>query len=275
MNMRIKIILILFLLMSSNIFAWGDKGHSIITKKAISLLSDDFSFLKEKVQLIMKMSLEPDKRKSTTPGEYEKHYMDIDYYKEFLNGEMIHDKNELIGIYGDSIVAAMGILPWAVLSAYEDLKFAFKNNDSEKIILYIADLCHYVADAYQPLHTSQNYDGELTGQKGIHYRYEIKMVEGNIAPLEETRVYFIPQNIQEPLSYIFDCITMSNVYLEAILTSDRAAFKRSGKECNDKYYQILWSRIKYLTKELFVKSSNSIAALICLAWREAKYEELR
>lgn len=36
---------------------------------------------------------------------------------------------------------------------------------------------HYVSDLAQPLHTSENYDGQLSGQKGIHHIYEITYVD--------------------------------------------------------------------------------------------------
>ena len=45
---------------------------------------------------------------------------------------------------------------------------AFKEKNIDYILKNSADLGHYVSDAHVPLHTIQNYDGQLTNQKGIH-----------------------------------------------------------------------------------------------------------
>jgi hypothetical protein len=39
-----------------------------------------------------------------------------------------------------------------------------------------ADIGHYVADMHQPLHLTRNYNGQLTGNYGIHARYEGQMI---------------------------------------------------------------------------------------------------
>ena len=55
--------------------------------------------------------------------------------------------------------------------------YAFIEKDSDKILKYSADLGHYIADAYVPLHTTENYNGQLTGQKGIHAFWESRLPE--------------------------------------------------------------------------------------------------
>ena len=45
------------------------------------------------------------------------------------------------------------------------------------ILKNASDLGHYVADAHVPLHTSLNYNGQLTGQKGIHAFWESRLPE--------------------------------------------------------------------------------------------------
>ena len=38
-------------------------------------------------------------------------------------------------------------------------------------------LAHYIQDAHQPLHATNNYDGQLTGNNGIHARFETALFE--------------------------------------------------------------------------------------------------
>ena len=51
-------------------------------------------------------------------------------------------------------------------------------------MLYAAILAHYVADGHVPLHAVVNYDGQLTGQQGLHSRWEAELFERNRATLK-------------------------------------------------------------------------------------------
>ena len=43
---------------------------------------------------------------------------------------------------------------------------AFKEKNLTRILRLSADIGHYIADAHVPLHTTENYDGQLTDQHG-------------------------------------------------------------------------------------------------------------
>src|SRR5690625_6385588 len=51
----------------------------------------------------------------------------------------------------------------------------YKNE--ERIIRLCADIGNYVADAHVPLHTTVNYNGQLTGQTGLHAFWESRIPE--------------------------------------------------------------------------------------------------
>jgi hypothetical protein len=42
---------------------------------------------------------------------------------------------------------------------------------------YAAEIGHYIADAHVPLHTTENYNGQLTNQYGIHGLWESRLIE--------------------------------------------------------------------------------------------------
>ena len=44
-------------------------------------------------------------------------------------------------------------------------------------VLFAVALRHYIQDAHQPLHATDNYDGQLTGNDGIHSRFERDLFE--------------------------------------------------------------------------------------------------
>jgi hypothetical protein len=94
--MKIKLILLLIILLNSITFPWGEEGHKLIAKQAIDLLKEkiiNISFYKD---YIVENSIEPDRRRNHIKSEYPKHFIDIDYYVEFLNGRMIKDKDKLM-----------------------------------------------------------------------------------------------------------------------------------------------------------------------------------
>ena len=49
--------------------------------------------------------------------------------------------------------------------------------DPEVILRISAERGHYVGDAHVPLHTTKNYNGQLTGQEGIHAFWESRLPE--------------------------------------------------------------------------------------------------
>ena len=172
---KIKHIFLLLLIPTILVFGWGDKGHKLIAKHALELLPANIGFSNEIRLAIIEHSVDPDYRKKSDKTEPNKHYIDIDYYKEFLNGHMITSKNALIKEYGEDVVAKQGVLPWATEDSYAKLVEALKKKDKAKIILYGSDLAHYVGDGHQPLHTCMNYNGQLTGRnhnvRRLYFRY--------------------------------------------------------------------------------------------------------
>jgi len=70
-----------------------------------------------------------------------------------------------------------GILPWHLQHMLSRLTAAFVEKDSKKILRYAADIGHYIADAHVPLHTTENYNGQLSGQDGIHAFWESRIPE--------------------------------------------------------------------------------------------------
>jgi hypothetical protein len=269
--MKLKLYIILFILVSgiTSVYAWGEEGHALIAKKAVALLPEEMNDFKKWAEYIEAHSADPDKRKKDDKSEEPKHYIDIDFYREFRMGEMIYDKAALEGRYGDSIVLSMGILPWATLDTYNNLVAAFRDQNRDRMLIYTTDLAHYVADGHQPMHTVLNYDGQLTSQKGLHARYEIHMVNRKINDLDNAFYQQIPFIVQEPLNFIFYYITTANLVSDLIFSADNAAYGQAGDRESDVYYDILWFRTKYITIHQMNNAANALASMLYSAWTEA------
>ena len=266
--MKIKLFILLFLTTGLS-FPWGDKGHKLIANKAVELLKEKIKNIEQYQDYITEHSVDPDTRKDQDKTEGPKHYIDIDFYKEFLEGRMIQDKDQLISLYGDSVVTKMGLLPWATLETLKNLTKAFKEKNRDKVLIYTSDMAHYVGDAHQPMHTILNYDGQFTNQKGVHARYEIYMVNKYIDELSDGTKGFEVVYVKEPLDYIFNYISDSNSLSEVLFAADKFAASKAGSMESDEYLELLWFKTKYITGIQFEEAYNSLASLIYTAWVDA------
>jgi hypothetical protein len=268
------IILSLIIALTANLtitFAWGNKAHRIINMHAIEMLPEEMDKMKDWKDYIAEHASDPDIRRDngSDTTEWPKHFIDLDYYPEFLNGEMINDKNKLIDIYGEATVTKMGLLPWATLETFENLKKSFAQKNRDKVLIYASDLGHYVGDGHQPFHTMLNYDGQLSDQKGIHGRYESEMVNKYIDQISNSIMPREITYVEGPLDFIFDYLSASNFCSPIILEADKIAHKQTVSHGSSDYYKLMWFRTKQITIEQISNATGVLASLIYTAWIDA------
>ena len=70
-----------------------------------------------------------------------------------------------------------GIVPYYVERMYGVLVRQMMERDLTSVLRTSADLGHYISDAHVPLHTTSNYNGQFTGQIGIHAFWESRIPE--------------------------------------------------------------------------------------------------
>ena len=265
-----RLILCLFLsLISIKSYAWGDKGHKLIAEKSLTFLSEEMKLPKSYSSFIIEHSTDADTRKSSDKSEGSKHFLDIDFYAEYNSGTEILNKDSLIQKYGTDTVTRKGLLPWATIETYNNLVKSFKADDVPNIKQNMADLAHYVADAHQAMHSTDNYNGQLTGQKGIHARYEIEMVDKYLSEIK-SRIVAIPvapiNNLEQSL---FSIIRESNCVLPVLFSADKIASAQTNKQYNEAYYRLMWFYTEFVTIDEITKASNRLASIYYMAWQEA------
>jgi hypothetical protein len=157
--------------------SWGFFAHSRINQLAVFTLPAGLSrFYKVNIAYISIHAVDPDKRRYTDTLEAPRHYLDAEVYENEVDS--IPKKwNDAVKKYGISKLNANGILPWQIQRSYYNLVDAFKERDSIKILRASAFLGHYIADAHVPLHTTENHNGQLTNQQGIHAFWESRLPE--------------------------------------------------------------------------------------------------
>ena len=95
--------------------------------------------------------------------------------------------NDAVEKFTEDTLQAYGIVPWHIKVMKYKLQRAFEQKNVDLILKYSSDIGHYIGDAHVPLHTTENYNGQLTNQKGIHGLWESRLVEIN----SENYNYFI------------------------------------------------------------------------------------
>lgn len=160
--------------------AWGVWAHQRINRAAIFALPEPMrSFYFNHNDFLTMQASVPDLRKYVLGfnQEFSRHYFDVEIYGVHAFSEVPKDWDKAVDKYGKKKLYNNGTLPWQIQLVMEKLTKAFKSGNKAEILLLSADLAHYVGDGYQPLHTTENYDGQLTGQKGLHALFESRLPE--------------------------------------------------------------------------------------------------
>lgn len=161
--------------------AWGFYGHKRINRMACFTLPPEmFGFYKRHIDFITDHAVDPDKRRYAVEGEAQRHYIDIDHYAHGGADpfEVMPRKwNDAVARYTEDTLQAYGIVPWHIEVMFGRLVTAFQRGDVDRILRNSAEIGHYVGDAHVPLHTTENYNGQLTDQHGIHAFWESRIPE--------------------------------------------------------------------------------------------------
>ncbi|MFD1872328.1 zinc dependent phospholipase C family protein [Hymenobacter bucti] len=159
--------------------AWGFFGHRVITQVAVYELPAGMQayYFRHLPQLV-RLCTAPDERRNQDKAEASRHYIDMDHYAEDNPfAKMPRDYEAAQEKFTADTLRKYGTVPWTVLDNRAKLVEAFRERDTTAIIQYSAELAHYVEDAFVPLHTTVNYDGQLTNQGGLHSLWESQLPE--------------------------------------------------------------------------------------------------
>lgn len=128
-----------------------------------------------------------------------------------------------------------GLLPWHLQKMQRDLTEAFRMKDSRRILRLCADMGHYIGDAHVPLHTTSNYNGQKTGQHGIHAFWESRIPE---LFADEEYDYFVGKAVyvDNTTDFFWQMVFDSNSMVDSVLTFERAmriSFPPDRQMCPD------------------------------------------
>jgi len=171
---RLIIGLLLIFLCSS----WGFYAHYRINRLAVFTLPKAMAgFYRANIEFITQHAISADKRRYVDSTEAPRHFLNADHYGKKPFNAIPQNWDDAVLKYSADTIVKYGTLPWTIQFDYYRLVKAFKEHDTTAILNTSANLGHYLADAHVPLHLTQNYNGQLTNQAGIHALWESRIPE--------------------------------------------------------------------------------------------------
>jgi hypothetical protein len=158
--------------------SWGFFAHYRINRLAVFTLPKGMAgFYRANINFITEHAVSADKKRYVDSTEAPHHFFDADHYGKQPFRDMPQHWVDAAAKYSTDTLNKYGTVPWAITSNYYWLVKAFKAHDTTSILKTSANLAHYLSDAHTPLHLTQNYDGQLTNQQGIHSLWESRLPE--------------------------------------------------------------------------------------------------
>ena len=269
-------IVLLAVITPAPVHAWGFEAHKFIAEQMIALLPPELKPLFEKRKaFIIERSVDPDLWRTVGwEDENPHHFVDLDYYGSYPFTELPREYDRAVEKFGREVVHEQGLLPWRTAEFYGHLQRAFEglkreppvSYAQENIVLFSALLAHYVADGHVPLHSVVNYDGQRTGQNGIHNRWESELFDRRRAMLKIAPAP--PAPVKNPRDFMFDVLLVSNRLSDSVLEADGKAVQ--GREFyDDAYFDALAAQQVGVMQQRLNDAITAVASIVIGAWDQA------
>jgi hypothetical protein len=264
---RLVVVLALWIWAIHPLPAWGPTGHDIVNTWAIQTLPSEMrGFFEANRQFLVEHANDPDEWMKKDRYERKRHYIYMDKYGIFPFLTLPHSFKQAVEQYGSGRVNRDGLLPWQVGQYSLRLTVAFKSRNWDQVKLESAVLAHYVADAHDPLHVTQNFDGQLTGQTGLADRFETRL-------LDRYSKFFIlhPEDaakIDDPTEYAFQICLEAHTWLDSIILADLRA--RGGlPDYTDEYFDRFYSQVGATAMKAINEAAHDAGSYWYTAWLNA------
>lgn len=267
--------------------SWGFFAHQRLNRLAVfTLPTEMISFYKVNIGYISEASVNPDRRRYSVADEAARHYIDLDHYGDSAIHTMPRYWADAALEYTEDTLKAYGIVPWHIDRMYYRLRDAFLLRDPRRILKLSAELGHYVGDAHVPLHTTENYNGQRSGQEGIHAFWESRLPE----LFSDDYDFFVgrAQLISNPQLAAWTAVRSAHIAVDSVLVMEKQlsvkmkekkySFETRGKQTIKVYSQAYASAYEKLLHGMVERQMRSAIKLIgdlwFTAWVEAGQPDL-
>lgn len=255
--------------------AWGYDVHRFIMDRAIALLPPELRPLFEKNRaIVVERSIDPDTwRVAGFEEEDPNHFLNIDWggYGTYPFTGLPREYGAAVERFGVEELRRHGTLPWRIEEVHGNLRRAFEAYAANpigpfNIMLFSGALSHYISDATQPFHAAANFDGQMTGQRGIHSRFETILFERYRSRLTIAPPAIPP--VRNPLAFAFDTILESQQLAAPVLKADADAIGNRDVY-DDVYYEAFFRAAGPVFERRINTAIGAVAAVITGAWEAA------
>jgi hypothetical protein len=162
--------------------SWGFLVHRTVHQLSVyELPKEMLPFFYQNMDYLVSNAPRPDMRRNQDSTEATRHFIDLEVFGEHAATQMPMDWQAAVKQYTKDSLLKYGYVPYHVIYMKGKLTDAFRKGNKDSILFYATDLGHYIGDANVPLHTSVNYDGQMTNQKGLHSLWESMIPEIELA----------------------------------------------------------------------------------------------
>ena len=255
--------------------AWGTAAHRYIMARAIERLPVELKpfFEHYRDELVVRV-VDPDTWRNAGWDEDPNHYLNfgVKDFGPYPFTALPREYGAAIEKFGTATLKRYGLLPWREAEEFGNLRRAFEGfaNDasfaSSDTVLFAAVAAHYIQDANQPLHATNNYDGQLTDQRGVHARFETALFERFEGKLTVNPGPVSP--VSNPRDAAFDVLLASYQLVDPLLRADKEA--SAGKDTyDDDYFDKFFAKVRPILEKRLADSVTATAAIIVGAWEQA------
>src|SRR6476660_6409752 len=180
------LLLVASLLHAAPAAAWGFAGHRLIMRRALDLLPAELKpFFDQYREEVIVRVVDPDLWRNVGWEDDPNHFLDfgVNEYGAYPFQALPREYGAALEKFGEATLKRNGLLPWREAEEFGNLRRAFEEfkrdapYTTSNVTLFSAVAAHYIQDAHQPFHATDNYDGQQTGNAGIHSRFERDLIE--------------------------------------------------------------------------------------------------
>ena len=271
----IAVVLVAASLAAAPASAWGFAGHQLIMRRAIALLPPELKplFERHRDEVVIRVK-DPDLWRNAGWEDDPNHFVDFGMKElgEYPFAALPREYGAALEKFGPSLLNRIGRLPWREAEEFGNLRRAFEGFTREgryaqgDVVLFSAVASHYIQDAHQPFHASNNYDGQLSGNTGIHSRFESDLIERFESRL--TLAPAAPKAITNPRDAAFDVLLASYTLVDRILKADTESV--AGKDTyDDDYFETFFTKVRPILEQRLSEAITATAGVIIGAWDRA------
>ena len=280
----------LYLIISPSSYGWGFHAHRLINRMAVFCLPQEMLPLyKAEIDYLEMHAVDPDKRRYAVAEEAARHFIDLEFYcRDSKECTLPQKRQDAVALFSEDSLQANGEVPWHILRMMFRLEKAFTERNRSAILKLSADLGHYIGDAHVPLHTTDNHNGQKTGQTGIHGFWEGRIPE--LCSKEYSYWAGKAEYLSHPEEAIWEAVWESHRALDTVFSAERESMislaedERYGYESRGSSTQLVrsekWARLyaekmQGMVERRMIQAIQLTAAIWFTCWVNAGKPDLR